>query len=294
MQIASSISAAVITVAACGGGGGGDPVSPADAATSVDAATGDPVSLRFAAKVGAMDFACGRTYANLGAASADFRVEDLRIYLHDVVLLGAGGARTTLALDQDGAFQRANLALLDFEDGGAGCPDGTTATHTAVTGRAPSGTYSGVEFVVGVPPELDHLDASTALPPLADTTLWWVWRSGYKYLRLEGTANGGVGFPFHLGATGCPGASPVSAPSGPCAQPNLSTVTLRGFDPTAATIAVDVGALLASTNLGVNANGSAQGCQSDPDDMDCGPVFASLGLPFGSAAPGLQVLFHAP
>lgn len=291
VRIAISIGAAV-TAAACGGGG--EPAAPADAATSVDAPAGDPVAIRFAAKVGAMEFACGRTYADLGTPSADFRVEDLRIYIHDIVLLGADGSRTPLALDQDGAFQRANLALLDFEDGGAGCPDGTTTTHTAVTGRAPGGTYTGVEFVIGVPPELDHLDASTAQPPLADTTLWWVWRSGYKYLRLEGTANGSVGFPFHLGATGCPGTGPVSPPSGPCAQPNLSSVTLRGFDPTAAAIAVDVGALLAGTNLGVNANGSAQGCQSDPDDMDCGPVFASIGLPFGSAAPGPQQLFHAP
>jgi uncharacterized repeat protein (TIGR04052 family) len=239
---------------------------------------------------------CATTHrvSAFGSPGADFRVEDLRIYVHDVTLLGADGSRTAIALDQDGAFQRESLALLDFEDGGTGCPGGTAATHTAVTGRAPAGAYTGVEFVIGVPPDLDHLDASTALPPLEDTTLWWVWRSGYKYLRLEGTANGSVGFPFHLGATGCPGASPVSPPSGPCTQPNLSTVTLRGFDPTAGTITVDAGALLATTNLGVNASGSAQGCQSDPDDTDCGPVFASIGLPFGGAAPGPQVLFHAP
>jgi uncharacterized repeat protein (TIGR04052 family) len=291
MRTSVSIRALVVSLAACGS----DPrATPADAATPPDASAGDPVSIRFAAKVGDQDFACGQTYANLGTPAADFRVEDLRIYVHDVALLGGDGSRTAVALDQDGAFQRANLALLDFEDGGAGCPGGTAATHTVVTGRAPAGTYTGVEFVVGVPAELDHLDASTALPPLDDTTLWWVWRSGYKYLRLEGTANGSVGFPFHLGATGCPGASPVSAPSAPCAQPNLSTVTLRGFDPTAATIAVDAGALLATTNLGVNAAGSAQGCQSDPDDVDCGPVFARIGLPFGGAAPGPQVVFRAP
>lgn len=281
-----------LLLAACGGD---DAQTTADAAVdaSPDAPAGDPVTIRFAAKVNGQPFACGQTYANVGSPAADYEAQDFRLFVHDVKLIAADDSRVPVALDHD-AFQRDGLALLDFEDGTSGCPSGTAATHTSLTGRAPAGTYTGIELSIGVPADLDHLDAATADPPLDDTTMWWVWRAGYKFVRIDGTANGITGFPFHLGSTGCPGSSPVSPPTGPCDQPNTPTVTLTGFDPTTATITADLGALLATTNLAVNASGTADGCQSEPTDPDCAGVFASIGLPFGSAAAGEQTLFSAP
>ena len=34
------------------------------------------------------------------------------------------------------------------------------------------------------------------------------------------------------------------------------------------------------------------GCMSDPDDPDCAPIFANLGLPFGDKSAGKQTFFR--
>ena len=33
------------------------------------------------------------------------------------------------------------------------------------------------------------------------------------------------------------------------------------------------------------------GCMAAPDDLDCGPIFDNLGLPFGGSEPGAQQFF---
>ena len=39
--------------------------------------------------------------------------------------------------------------------------------------KFPAGEYTGLQFRVGVPPELNHLDAAVAPAPLNDPGLWW-------------------------------------------------------------------------------------------------------------------------
>ena len=277
----------VLAVVGCGGSG--SPDNPDAPEPAIDAPPAMAVALQFAGKVGGAAFACGQTYTNLGSPVADYMVQDFRLFVHDVKLITADGARVPVTLDQDGAFQRDTLALLDFEDGGAGCPAGTAATHTSITGSVTPGTYNGVELKVGVPEAMNHLDASTATPPLDDTTMWWVWRAGYKFIRIDGMTNGTVGWPFHLGATGCPGSTPTAPPSSACTNENVPLVTLTGFDPTTTTLVVDIAALLASSNLATGA-----GCHSNPTTAECGPPFAQLGLPFGSSTAGTQSFIHAP
>ena len=69
--------------------------------------------------------------------------------------------------EQDGLWQYENVALLDFEDKTGGCRDvGTVETNAQVVGTVPEGDYTGLTFDLGVPFELNHIDASTAPSPL--------------------------------------------------------------------------------------------------------------------------------
>ena len=77
-----------------------------------------------------------------------------------------------------------------------------------------------------------------------------------------------------------------------CARPNRPEVVLDEFDPYTNVIVVDLAAVFADSELGVNQPDTKPGCQSEPFDLDCVPIMANLGVYFdtGEAVPG-QVLF---
>ena len=244
------------------------------------------VSLAFAAEVGGMPFACGTSYT-VGSGASAYVASDFRFYVHDVRLIGAAG-EVPVTLDAD-AFQADGVALLDFETGGTGCQMGSPATHTALTGTAPAGTYTGVAFKVGVPFARNHLDVATAAAPLNVPAMYWAWSSGYKFLKIDG-AVGGAGFNLHLGSTGC-GTSGTTPPTAPCTSPNVMDVTLTGFVPTTSVIVVDVARVLADVDVATNTTQTAPGCMAFPGDPECVAIFPHLGLPYGAAIAGPQTLF---
>jgi hypothetical protein len=104
----------------------------------------------------------------------------------------------------------------------------------------------------------------------------------------------GNGFNIHIGATGCPGGSPTAPPSGPCANPNISEVTLMGFTPGQDTIVADVGSVLADVDVTTNTGGTAPGCLSAETDPECETIFANLGLPFAPNPAGAQSFLSVP
>lgn len=263
--------------------------APADAG-AVDAPAPDAapaaVSIAFAARIGGTAFACGDTYG-VGSAASAYVASDFRFYVHDVRLIGAAG-EVPVTLDAD-AFQADGVALLDFETGGTGCQMGSPATHTAVTGTVPAGTYTGVAFKVGVPFARNHLDVATAAAPLNIPAMYWAWSSGYKFLKIDG-AVGGAGFNLHLGSTGC-GTTGTTSPTAPCTSPNVMDVTLTGFVPGTSVIVADAAPVLADVDVATNTAQTAPGCMAFPGDPECVAIFPHLGLPYGAATAGAQTLF---
>ena len=269
------------------------------------------VALRFAAKLGDKPFACGQTFTNIGVTHATVTPTDLRFFVTHVKLLDAAGNETPVALDQDGTFQYRDLALVDLEDGSGGCRNGNPATHTAIMGTVPAGTYTGVRFTVGVPFDLNHLDPVSAPAPLNFTAMSWVWQAGFKFIRAEVAVKTpappsadsprsaskpmgreSAGFPVHLGSTGCVSSSPTTAPATECAHPNRVVVTLTSFDPAADTVLFDFDHLLAASDVTRNTAKTSPGCMSFPNDPDCAPIFGSLGLAFNDAPAGEQTVFR--
>ena len=262
----------LVALAACG---------PASA--TPDAGGDVSITLPFKAKVGALDFACGQTYT-LGTTSTQYQPKDFRLYVHDVSLTDHDGNLLPVTLTDDGTWQGQGVALLDFEDASGLCSNGTAATNTVLKGTvAASEHYHALHFKLGVPFALNHVDATAAQPPRNTTALFWNWMGGYKFLRADGNTTGlPTGHNLHLGSTACvAGSTPNSVDH--CDNPNVLQVDLD-FDLDSSTVVVDLGALLADSDLDTNMTGSSPGCMSAPTDDDCAPIFKNLGLSFGTMA----------
>jgi uncharacterized repeat protein (TIGR04052 family) len=235
--------------------------------------------LPFRALVGGRTFRCRTVFDGLGRSHSAARFEDLRLYVSKLRLVRADGGEEPLALTPD-SFQGTSTALLDFEDAN------TRATHTQITGHALAADYQRLRFEVGVPFADNHKDPAQALAPLDVSSMFWVWRHGYKFMRVElRSEREGHPLSVHLGSTGCTGKGAVVGPPTQCTHPNRAAVELP-FVPGRNAVQLDVSSLLESFTL--EGETSSDGCESSPDDPDCQPVFAALGM-----ARGPQRIFSA-
>lgn len=234
------------------------------------------VTLTFQGVVGGEPARCGGVYSGIGTTASELTLADFRLYVHDVRLVTEDGREVPVDLEQDGVWQYENVALLDFENAD-GCEAGTTETRTVVVGVADDpGPFAGVRFRLGVPFELNHADASTAPPPLNLTSLFWNWRGGYKFFRMDGRTTGQpMGYGVHLGSTACDGDARGNVTT--CGNPNRPEIVLDGFDPEVGEIQVDLAALLSGSDVDSDLGGMP-GCLSGVDDMDCAPIFEGFGI----------------
>lgn len=266
--------------------------------------SGQAVEIRFDARVGDQPARCDMAYSGIGSANADMRLQDLRIYVSNLRLIGGEGNAVPVALTPDGQWQSDHVALLDFEDRSGNC-NGNGATNMVVRGTVPAGDYDGLLFEIGVPVDVNHQDPTLADTPLNVTAMTWPWRIGYKFIGIDiesspadqadttaaSSARPGAatGFSIHLGSTNCGDGNPMSAPQVPCANGNRPNYSLDRFDPAGSTVILDLAALLAGTDITVNAAGTASGCMSFPGDTDCIAIFDRLGLAFdGQPSAGQQ------
>lgn len=245
-----------------------------------------PVELRFDARVGSEPARCDRAYSGVGTSKAGLRFQDLRLYVSAVRLIDANGQEVPVRLEPDDQWQSDVVTLLDFEDRSGNC-NGNAATNAVVRGTVPAGRYSGLIFEIGVPQSVNHQDPTLASAPLNVTAMTWPWRVGYKFTGIDMETSGGAGgsdaatgFSIHLGSTDCGQGSPTTPPTAPCANGNRPSYRLEAFDPARSTVVLDIGALLAGTDITINAPGSASGCMSFPGDADCTAIFDRLGLSF--------------
>lgn len=269
-----------------------------------------PIEINFAGELGGQPFSCADTYNDLGATGAPIQVLDYRLFVSDPALVTADGTEVPIALDQDGAWQVENIALLDFEDATGSCTNGTTAQNASIRGTAPEGDYVGLTLTVGVPFDWSHGDPTVAPSPLNLTAMFWNWRGGYKFIKFETSpvteagmtmaaeehAEGGQhgdaasGWFLHLGSTMCESASRTEAPDAACGNPNTVKVMLDGFDLASSTVIIDPAPVVADADLTMNTAETSPGCMSFPNDPDCDTVLPKLGLPFNDFDAGEQSL----
>jgi len=265
------------------------------AATSVmlTACSNDPVpqdvAINFAAQVNGEDFTCAnQPYAGIGNPIHDMNITDFRMYIHGAHIHDeATGNVYPIELTQDGVWQLDDLALLDFEDAAGVCSaSGTPQTNTSLKGKVTVPATvdlaaAEVCFEVGVPEDKNYLDVATAASPLNASGLFWAWKTGHKYIRIDGIgdpAGAAQGFNLHLGAQGCPGASPTAPPDSACTVPNTFEVCVANFDVDNSVIVVDPAYVFEANDVTVNQ--SALGCMSFVGDSDCDEIMPRLGLDY--------------
>ncbi len=247
------------------------------------------VEIQFDAVVNGQEVACGTDYVGVGSTESGMRIQDFRYFVSDVQLLSSAGEFVPLALEEDGTWQGQNVALLDFEDGTAECSaNGNTPTNTSVRGTVPQGDYVGLRFSLGIPEELNHQDTATAPAPFNVGSMFWVWQTGYKFVRidmlndLEAPANRWF---FHLGSTGCEGTGATAPPTSACTRPNRPTYTFSDFDAQTNNVVMDLGAILENVDIRTDTPESPFGCMSNPaDSAECTPVFANMGMDFATGS----------
>ena len=83
-----------------------------------------------------------------------------------------------------------------------------------------------LSFNVGVPFAINHQNPLIQASPLNDSSMFWVWRNGYKFIRWDMQSEFGDAWSFHLGSVGCESAAMVRAPQKACAQPNVMPITV--------------------------------------------------------------------
>lgn len=251
------------------------------------AACGDPepieATLTFDAVLGDVPAACG---TDATAGDTGVQLADARFFVSNVEVRDDEGTWVAVDLADDGQWQVDGVALLDFEDGTAACADSGNAdlNHT-LTGTVPDGTYDAIRFDVGLPHELNHLDSATAPAPLNAQGMFWVWATGYKFLRVDYAVQTEPmsRWNVHLGSSGCTSDGPTLAPDEPCARPNRPTITLEGADPLTTPIQADLLALVTDADVTANTPESPPGCMTNPlEPDDCTPEFDALGLDFES------------
>jgi uncharacterized repeat protein (TIGR04052 family) len=272
---------------------------------SVHANETQTVEIRFTAEINGQSFACGRQYGPVGASASTIQPTDYRMFVSEAQLIARDGRRVPIHLTEDQLFQFENIALLDFEDGFGPCRNGTPAVNTSIRGHVPKGDYLGLSFVIGVPFARNHGDPTLAPAPLSSTAMFWTWQGGYKFIRFDtgltgsdaepaaghapGAGHAATGFSIHLGSTRCASAARTQAPSA-CLDGNRMAIQFDQFDVARHQVVVDVGAVLAESDLTRNTPKTSPGCMSFPGDPECIPVMRRLGLAYDGAPPGEQRL----
>jgi uncharacterized repeat protein (TIGR04052 family) len=76
-----------------------------------------------------------------------------------------------------------------------------------------------LSFTLAVPFELNHQNPLLQASPLNLPNMFWSWRSGHKFFRLD-MQSPDINWVFHLGSVGCTAATTMRSPQSECVQPN--------------------------------------------------------------------------
>lgn len=170
-------------------------------------------------------------------------IESFAFYLHDVHLF-ANSTQAEIELSmQPSSWQTDDIALIAFD---AACNsqassaelNANTELHLTtqneafkhlVKRHAKSSDDLELRFTLGIPFESNHVNPLTQTSPLNISSMFWSWRNGYKFMRLDMKSSHEVshqGMSLHLGSVGCQSASHVRAPKQACEQSNLVDVRI--------------------------------------------------------------------
>jgi len=104
-----------------------------------------------------------------------------------------------------------------------------------------------LSFSLAVPFELNHQNPLLQASPLNLPNMFWSWRSGHKFFRLD-MQSPDINWVFHLGSVGCSAATTMRSPQSECVQPNRVTFHLDKMY-TGAKLVMHLDRLIANTSM---------------------------------------------
>lgn len=281
---ALSLAAGALLFSGCGDSGND---------TNEEAAALQSVEIQFEAVVGTEPLACSdennvtRKYLSIGNTSETISIRDFRFFVSELSMVANDGSTVPLILDDNSnQYQDASgshTALLDFEDATGNCIErgNSPATYTTVVGKVPAGTYTGLQFTVGVPFDLNHVEFPD-VEALNHTSMAWSWAAGRKFAKLElmPDSNTSLTWNYHLGSTSCADTD-SDGTTNECGQPNRVPIAYGHFNPETDTVKIDYAALLIENDVSQNLGGKS-GCMSFLGDPDCDTIMGRLGIDFSA------------
>ncbi|TGM56099.1 metallo-mystery pair system four-Cys motif protein [Leptospira biflexa] len=227
------------------------------------------VNLNFEALANGQNLVTG---SNITADGRTVQFRDFRMYISEVKFVRADGTTADVTLSTDNLWQSNGVALVDLET------TQTTETNSKVSGSVSAGNYTGVQFTVGVPETLNHLDRTNQISPLNNGSMYWSWTGGYKHAKIEFSFNAPTNWTsLHLGSTNCSGAPNY----GNCTNKYRANITLSGISNiNALTVSMNLDQLIKDHSPGA-ANVS---CMPGGGTADCQPLIRAFGLNVTSGA----------
>lgn len=153
-------------------------------------------------------------------------VEQLAFFV-SAISTRRNGIEKVLELNPN-AWQNDGLALLQLTDCRAQQANAEsldaplTAAYYAKLQFAQAQDFSEVshlKFTLGIPFELNHLNPLSQKSPLNIPSMFWSWRAGHKFFRVDMQAQQ-QSWVFHLGSIGCVADSAMRSPPTQCIEPN--------------------------------------------------------------------------
>jgi uncharacterized repeat protein (TIGR04052 family) len=242
------------------------------------------------------------------SGGSNVTLKDARFFVYDVKLIKAGGGRQAFSLSsndyqntytEDGTKYR--VALIDFADNSGDCSSGaysssvTTELNKKLKGSPAYGLFTGVEFKIGLPNEVNNLRDITQEAPLNDPGMYWDWNSMYKFMKLELNHSNGNILAWHGGNTTCSG----SVGSRECTYENVPTIKVNkssGYLNSSTEIVLNIKDLMDGTDT----VGAALGCHSGPQgnmmgaDANCARIGKNMGIDIDGTAASTQSAFSIP
>ena len=197
-----------------------------------------------------------------------WKIKQLQLYISDVELQDDNGVWTTWQMKIT-PLQNDNVALV-----GEHCSESSSGDwQVEFSQPIDIKQYENIRFSLGVPFDKNHLNPLRQQSPLNYSSMFWVWQTGHKFLRLEMSSENS-NWLFHLGSTGCSAASALRSPSKPCLYPNLVKVKVKVNIPVAQAldITLDLSKLFQDITLSEQTM-----CQSGHNNKTCQQLFKNLG-----------------
>lgn len=118
-------------------------------------------------------------------------------------------------------WQTPDVALLKFHDL---CSSPSNANDKIMldVSEAFLKLSTSLRFTMGLPFDVNHANPLSQPSPLNDSSMFWSWQNGHKFLRLDLSKNGDTSrkWSYHLGSVGCESESAVRPPEKSCAYTN--------------------------------------------------------------------------